>query len=199
MTQNANINYFIKCQCKMDQILEISGNPLSETGDAGLQSTSNRAADSEQKIGNALCLEAHAVDTLMNSLPEKLAYLFPVIEKSESILLLEDDWDDEGSEGYDKVAWEAAVKFLMDYAQSLYQDFNIQIDVPKVYPGPKGSIDIIWEVEQYRLVVNVNKNGEDVMFYADNYKNQTTEGTFKLLQFNHLLFPIAIHTNLCQQ
>ena len=105
----------------MDQILEISGNPLSEAGrDIGLQSTPNSVADSEQKIGNALSLEAHAVDMLMGRLPEKLAYLFPVIEKSESILLLEDDWDDEGSEGYDKVAWEAAVKFLMDYAQSLY-------------------------------------------------------------------------------
>ena len=135
----------------------------------------------------------------MSRFPEKLTYLFPVIEKSKSIFLLEDDWDDEGSEGYDKVAWEAAIKFLMDYAQSLYQDFNIQIDVPKIYPGPKGSIDIIWEVEQYRLVVNVNKNSEDIMFYADNYKNQTTEGTFKLSQFNHLLFPIATHTNLCQQ
>ena len=179
----------------MDQILEISVNSLSETDAIGLQSMPNRVADSEQKIRNSPSSVAYAVDTFMDSLPEKLAYLFPTIEKSKSILLLEDDWDDEGSEGYDKVAWEAAAKFLMDYAQLLFQDFNVEIDTPKIHPGPKGSIDIIWEVKQYRLVVNINKNGEDALFYADNYKNQTTEGAFKLTQFNHFLFPIAIHTN----
>ena len=125
------------------------------------------------------------------SLPNGLAYLLPKIEKSKSILLLEDDWDSEGSEKYAEHTWVESIKFLINYAKTLYFDFNISIDAPKIYEGPKGSIDIIWEVEKYRLVINVNKNGEDALFYSDNYKDQRSEGVFKVTHFNRFLLPIA--------
>jgi len=128
---------------------------------------------------------------IIASLPNDLDYLLFNIEKSKAILLLEDDWDDEGSEKYDENTWVQAIKFLVDYAKTLYFDFNIQVDIPKIYEGPKGSVDIIWEVEKYRLVVNINKNGEDAAFYADNYKNQRTEGVFKIREYNRFLLPIA--------
>lgn len=129
---------------------------------------------------------------IIGDIPKDLSYLLASIEKSKSILFLEDNWDDDGSERYEEATWSASVKFLLDYAKTLYQDFNVEISAPKIYPGPKGSIDIMWEVEKYRLVVNINKNGEDAMFYADNYKDQITEGVFKLKQFNRFLLPIAI-------
>jgi hypothetical protein len=130
--------------------------------------------------------------TVIGTIPEKLSYLFTNIDKSKSILLLKNNWDDEGSEKYEETTWVSSVKFLFDYAKTLFQNYSIEIKSPKIYPGPKSSIDIIWEVEKYRLVVNVNKNGEDAMFYADNYKNQITEGTFKLTNFDRFLLPIAI-------
>lgn len=128
---------------------------------------------------------------VIGSLPNGLAYLLPKIEKSKSILLLEDDWDSEGSEKYAEHTWVESIKFLINYAKTLYFDFNISIDAPKIYEGPKGSIDIIWEVEKYRLVINVNKNGEDALFYSDNYKDQRSEGVFKVTHFNRFLLPIA--------
>jgi hypothetical protein len=128
----------------------------------------------------------------LGDVPNDLLYLLETIEKSKYILDLQDDWDDAGSEGYGELSWTASVKFLLKYAKTLHQDFNIEVQTPNIYPGPKGSIDILWKVETYRLLVNIGKNGEDAMFYADNYKDQTTEGNFKIDQFNRFLLPIAI-------
>ena len=117
---------------------------------------------------------------LIRSIPENLSYLIPTIEKSKSILLLEDDWDDEGSTKYDEYTWVESIKFLLDYASTLYQDFNIEIDIPKIYNGPRGSIDILWETSTYLFLININKNGEDAVFYADNNaKSHRIKGDFK--------------------
>jgi hypothetical protein len=130
--------------------------------------------------------------TLIGTLPINLAYLAKSIETSKSILNLKDNWDDEGSEKYETSTWIAAVNFLIEYSKTLFNEYTIETPSPKIYQGPRGSIDILWEVEKYRLLVNINKNGEDAMFYADNYNNQTSEGVFKLKNFNRFLLPIAM-------
>ena len=109
------------------------------------------------------------------------------------MLDLNDNWDDEGSKKFEEITWLSAIKFLLDYAKTIFKERKIEIKSPKIYHGPKGSIDIMWEVEKFRMVVNVNKNGEDAMFYADNYKDQFTEGSFKIKQFSPNLLLIAIH------
>ena len=128
----------------------------------------------------------------IGKLPMNLNYLGQIISKSESILLLKDNWDDEGSVGYYQQVLLAATKFLIDYANHVYKEQNAKIDVPKIYPGPKGSIDIIWENEIYRLVINIDKNGEDGMFYGDSKNSQITEGQFKLGNFHPSLLPIPV-------
>lgn len=131
-------------------------------------------------------------EELISALPHELTYLTDSIENSKSILLLEDDWDTEGSLQYSQSTWISAIKFLVDYATTLFFDFNIKIEIPKIYEGPKSSIDMIWETSTYRLVVNIEKEGINGMFYADNYKDQKTEGTFSLKKFNKFLLPVAI-------
>ena len=129
---------------------------------------------------------------VLGNVPEKLSYLLPAIEKSKSILLLEDDWDDEGAAKYGEQTWVAAIKFLLDYANTLYQDFSIEIDVPKIYNGPRGSIDILWEMPTYVFLLNIKENGEDAVFYADNQaKSQRVRGDFKLNHYNSALIPFA--------
>ena len=46
---------------------------------------------------------------------------------------------------------------------------------------------VYYEIRNYRLVINVNKNGEDALFYSDNYKDQRSEGVFKVKHFNRFL------------
>lgn len=128
----------------------------------------------------------------IGSLPSELAFLFKTIDKSQYILQLEEDWDDAGGAKYDETTWLNAMSFLMRYAKTLYNDFNIIINSPKIYHGPKGSIDIIWEPSAYRLVINIPKEGPKAMFYADDYKQQITEGVFQLDNFNVSLLPFAI-------
>ena len=125
-------------------------------------------------------------------LPLELTFLFKTFDKSQYILELEDDWDDAGGEKYDEKTWLNAIKFLMRYAKALYDDFNIVINSPKIYHGPSGSIDILWEPTASRLVINIPKEDEKAMFYADDYKDQTTEGVFQLDNFNVSLIPFAI-------
>lgn len=129
----------------------------------------------------------------IGDIPENLLYLLPNIEKSKSILSFEDDWDDEESHKYDIHTWIVTIRFLLNYSKVLYQDFNIEIDTPKIYPGPKGSIEILWEENNYKLLINIEKKGEDALFYADNQSNsQVTEGHFKVNNFKMSLLPIAI-------
>ena len=61
----------------------------------------------------------------LGDIPNDLLYLLEEIEKSKYILDLQDDWDDEGSEGYKELSWAASIRFLLKYAKTLYQDFNI--------------------------------------------------------------------------
>ena len=106
--------------------------------------------------------------------------------------ITQDDWDDAGGEKYEDQTWINAMSFLARYAQHLFNDFNIIINSPKIYHGPKGSIDILWEPSAYRLVINIPKDGNKAMFYADDYKDQITEGVFHLDNFNISLIPFAI-------
>ena len=100
---------------------------------------------------------------------------------------------DEESHKYDIHTWIVTIRFLLNYSKVLYQDFNIEIDTPKIYPGPKGSIEILWEENNYKLLINIEKKGEDALFYADNQSNnQATEGHFKVKNFKMSLLPIAI-------
>ena len=128
----------------------------------------------------------------LGSLPTGLSFLFKEIDKSQYILKLDDDWDDAGGEKYQTQTWVNATSFLMRYAKALHDDFNIVINSPKIYHGPKGSIDILWEPSAYRLVINIPKDGQKAMFYADNYKDQITEGVFHLDNFNVTLIPLPI-------
>jgi hypothetical protein len=125
-------------------------------------------------------------------LPSELTFLYKTMDKAQYILQLEADWDDAGGEKYEDQTWINAMSFLARYAQNLFNDFNIIINSPKIYHGPNGSIDILWEPSAYRLIINIPKEGQKAMFYADNYKDQTTEGVFHLDDFNVSLIPFAI-------
>lgn len=132
-------------------------------------------------------------DKIIGYLPDKLLYLIENIKKSEAILLLEDDWDENGSDKYLESTWIAAIKFLLDYANTLFANFNKEIDAPKIYTGPHGSIDILWETASYTFLLNINKNAEDAVFYADNAaQTHRVRGEFKLQDYNKALIPFAL-------
>jgi len=66
-------------------------------------------------------------DEIAATLPEPLASLADAIVHSRRILAWPDDWDDEGSPGYDERVWLRAVGFLLSNAVQLWNDRGLAI------------------------------------------------------------------------
>lgn len=125
------------------------------------------------------------------SFPTNLSYLVDSIKKSEYIIELKEDWDDNNSIGYKYETWKSSIKFLMGFAVAIYERVNIQIDIPKIYHGPNGSIDILWEYPKYTLLINIAPLGTKGEFYCDNSNGtQTIKGEFPVVSFDSNLLPI---------
>jgi hypothetical protein len=90
------------------------------------------------------------------------------VERSRSILLLENDWDGEGSIGYAENTWLRATRFLECGASALAERCEVDLPVPRIGPGPEGSIDLHWHWPGRELLVNVPPTeDEPITFYGD--------------------------------
>ena len=112
------------------------------------------------------------------NLPRIFAHITEAIKKSEYIYSLKDDWDDNGSPGYNKKTWDRAVDFIAYYAYQIYDTESVIVDKPLIYEGPQGSIDIIWENENHRVGINVPSDERiPVSFYGDDRNKDSEKGT----------------------
>lgn len=111
---------------------------------------------------------------------ESLAFeaIEKAIEESRALLNLEDDWDDQGGVGYSPATWERAASFLRMQVRAGLESNGTPIPVPRILPGPDGSIDLHWKAQSFELLVNVQSgNGGHASFYGDDYGKLTIEGT----------------------
>lgn len=113
-------------------------------------------------------------------------------QKTKTILNLDDNWDGIGGKAITNETWQASVNFLLTYAQTIFENDDIIIDIPKIYPSLAGSIDIGWETKSYGFLVNISDGGNLAVFYADDKKHQEIEGKFNPHNFNINLLPKAI-------
>lgn len=114
------------------------------------------------------------------------------INKSEKILQLQDNWDDQGSPAISKAAWASTIKFLFDYAKSVLKETGRTIITPKIYPSANGSIDIAWDAPTYEILVNIDNKGKVATFYADDKNDHMLQGSFNPNEISSNLFPRAI-------
>lgn len=133
-------------------------------------------------------------DIFILEIPNEIQYLNEALKKSEYILELEQDWDDLDSPKYDIETWKKSIIFLVDYSKILLKDFNKKIAVPKIYHGPKGTIDILWEENEYKLLINIVNNGENAIFYGSNNDHSNNiKGEISLKNFTKTLVPLAFN------
>ena len=105
----------------------------------------------------------------------------------EAILSLEDNWDGEGSSAYSQVTWERAINFLRVHVNAMFEESG-RVIIPKILPGPDGSIDLHWHTEDLELLVNVPLNDGPVSFYGDDFSDgNTIKGTFNLKSVSKVL------------
>jgi len=112
------------------------------------------------------------------------------IERATRILELEDDWDGEGSSGYTEDTFNRAVEFLTEHSKGLWELCGSLLPVPRIGPGPDGSIDLHWKLPSHELLVNIPSDPNEVpTFYGDNYGALKNRGTLEPKKFNAEIVP----------
>jgi hypothetical protein len=77
------------------------------------------------------------------------------------MLDLADDWDGEGTPGYEEATWRRAVGIVVNSATAFVEVHPDEIPpVPTFMPGEDGSVDILWDTENRRLMMIVPPSDE---------------------------------------
>lgn len=127
-------------------------------------------------------------------IPVELQFLLNAYIKSEYIILLEEDWDDNGSSKYNIETWQKSLTFVNEYSATLLNDFNKKIEIPKIYHGPKGSIDILFENKNYSLLINILDNDTNrAVYYGRDLDGNISKGEININKINNALIPIAFN------
>jgi hypothetical protein len=100
-----------------------------------------------------------------------------LIADSAAILECRDD-SDAGFIPYSQETLDRAIDFLTPYTKWAASNLGQSIPIPKLLPGPSGSIDVHWKNTQKELVVNVpaDKNA-NALFYGDDYGKVFIKGS----------------------
>jgi len=107
------------------------------------------------------------------------------LKQAMKIAQLKDDWDGEGSPAYSPITVERAVTFLASYAREMWVAHGIEPPIPRIGPGPDGSVDIHWKEQTWELLVNLPADEREMaVFYGDNYGAQKIRGSLDPRKFN---------------
>jgi len=113
--------------------------------------------------------------------PHILDEFLSTFERSKEFLYWEHDWDGEGARSYSQETWHRARQFLLDGVKQLSQDCSIAIHVPRILPGPDGSIDIHWQLSDRQLLLNIPPDpDESVEYYGKKRPGHEIKGAFPL-------------------
>ena len=99
------------------------------------------------------------------TLPIELIELRAQILKSEYILNLKPDYDDQGSIPPTHETWKKAITFVVDYSKSIYENNNLVISPPVISAGPNSSIDVRWSNLSYSVLVNIPEGANSLATY----------------------------------
>lgn len=99
--------------------------------------------------------------------------------KYKTILSYEPNWDGEGAPAYEATTWDRAIDFLIKQATWLSDNHNFLMPIPKILPGPNGTLDLHWENKQFEMLINMHRDtGSLASFYGDDYGSIKIKGTF---------------------
>lgn len=124
------------------------------------------------------------------SLPAALSSIGQQVEQSRSMLSLEDNWDGEGSVGYNEETWQRAARVVVDSALRSWKTHRRVPPTPVISNGPDGSIDIVWRSSHRKLLLNVPEDPQDVAtFYGRDLErgHSVVQGETDPLQNNEWL------------
>lgn len=111
--------------------------------------------------------------------------------KSSRKLVDSPEYDENGNEiRCDIETWEGSMKFLRQFIRH-GQMLKRKIPSPKIYHGPNSGIDLLWEYDNFRMLIAISPNCESATFYAENGLEQYSEGSIpKMGEVDFKLLPI---------
>lgn len=99
------------------------------------------------------------------------------IARSTDVLDLPFDWDDEGGSAVAIETWRKAARLVLNYAKFILETWNVALAPPTIMTGPRLSIDIEWDTEIYRILVNVPEAPDNPLkYYGDDYAEEYIKG-----------------------
>jgi hypothetical protein len=109
---------------------------------------------------------------------DELVSLKKALNSAKFLLLgLQPDWDGEGSPGYSKETFGRMSKFLLNHSKQLVAACGVKAPIPKILPGPNGSIDLLWKSDDYELLLNIPSDRQSpASFYGDDEGNLCIKG-----------------------
>ena len=166
-------------------------NPINVSLDS-----SNRKKKIAQHTGKEY-FELKLSDKILQ-LPFTFKDLKAEIDASRYILELEEGWDGENGESYNIHVWERVIEFLVSMYLRSVRMFDVIPDFPKIYHGPDGTIDLLWEKADYQILANCPKEkNKQVTFYGENVKKESFKGSFQMMDNCLSLLMILVGIKKC--
>ena len=106
------------------------------------------------------------------------------------MLDLGDNWDGEGSLGYDESTWRRAIELAIEIAHRFWRNRWDRPLTPMIMKGPEGSIDLLWQTPRRELLLNVSTDVEEpATFYGHDraVQRRTVEGKLDPAERNEWL------------
>jgi hypothetical protein len=109
---------------------------------------------------------------------DELSRVVAEIEESRSILDLQEGWDDNRARKISSEIWTTSAKFLLRYAEFVKKNLETIIEPPEINPCINGSIDLSWRTKGARLLINIRREGNDLLafYYGDKYNKEAIKG-----------------------
>ncbi|MEX2411973.1 MAG: hypothetical protein WD607_11530 [Candidatus Paceibacterota bacterium] len=154
----------------------------------------NHAHLLEDKFVDSNSVRVSITDEYTIELPTELNDIANEINKAVEFLDNIEDWDPDEGEVYTYSTLKNASTFLADYSIWVLNEQGFVIPTPKIYPGPNGTIDILWKDEKFKLLVNVRPHPDlSATFYGKtNDGEEFVEGKFKIGNINQNVFLVLL-------
>lgn len=113
-----------------------------------------------------------------------------LLNSSRHILALKHNWDGEGALPFQKATFDKAFELLIGFARYAFDQYTMTLPLPRVLPGPEGSVDLHWKTQNYEFLLNVPAEGTFSTYYGNNARGEEVNGKLLVsnLGRNHGLF-----------
>ncbi|WP_371804797.1 hypothetical protein [Candidatus Lokiarchaeum ossiferum] len=101
-------------------------------------------------------------EDLMDEIPSYSKLLSYVKEKEIEILSLEPEWNGKGSVSYELSTYNRAKSFLFKLVADLWKLCDLDIEMPSIFPGREGDIDLEWDLEDFQLIISISNQTDEL-------------------------------------